>query len=72
MAFTSIKSVLAQAALASVEQFDQWGKAWRVAAENGSTEPMLAFFCREGGMSEEVFLQKLASALNWPFLDLKK
>ena len=72
MAFTSIKSVLAQAALASVEQFDEWGKAWRVAAENGSTEPMLAFFCREGGMSEEVFLQKLASALNWPFLDLKK
>ncbi len=72
MAFTSIKSVLAQAALASVEQFDQWGKAWRVAAENGSTEPMLAFFCREGGMSEEVFLQKLATALGWPFLELKK
>ncbi len=72
MAFTSIKSVLAQAALASVEQFDAWGKAWRVAAENGSTEPMLAFFCREGGMSEEVFLQKLATALDWPYLELKK
>ncbi len=71
MAFTSIKNVLAQAALASVEQFDAWGKAWRVAAENGSTEPMLAFFCREGGLSEEVFLQKLATALSWPFLDLK-
>ena len=72
MAFTSIKSVLAQAQLASVQQFDEWGKAWRVAAENGSTEPMLAFFCREGGMSEELFLQKLAAALDWPFLELKK
>ena len=72
MAFTSIKSVLALAGLASVQQFDEWGKAWRVAAENGSTEPMLAFFCREGGISEEVFLQKLAIALDWPFLELKK
>lgn len=72
MAFTSIKSILAQAALASPDQFDAWGKAWRVAVENGSQESLLAFMCREGGLSEEQFLQKLGQALNWPYLDLPR
>src|SRR5437870_4840265 len=72
MAFNSIKHVLAQAALVSSEQFDTWGKAWRVAIENGSQESLLAFFCRERGYSEEMFLQQLAQALGWPFLDLPR
>ena len=70
MAFTSIKSVFEQARLVTPDQFVEWSKAWRVAAENGSQESLMAFFCREGGYSEELFLQKLAEVLGWPFLDL--
>jgi type II secretion system protein E len=33
---------------------------------------LLAFVCRERGLAEDVFLQKLAQALNWPYLDLAK
>ena len=43
-------------------QFDEWQKAWRVAAENGSQETLLGFICREQGLTEELFLQKLAQA----------
>jgi type II secretion system protein E len=70
MALKSIKSILAEASLVSPEQFVEWAKAWRVATENGSTESMLAFFAREAGISEEIFLQRLAEKLGWPFLDL--
>lgn len=72
MAFTSLKDFLFKLELASPAQFDEWGKAWRVAAQNGSPESLLGFICREKGVSEEMFLQKLALALNWPYLDLPK
>lgn len=72
MAFVSIKHVLAQAGLATPTQFDNWAKEWRVAAENGSQESMVGFFSRESGLSEEQFLQRLASILDWPFLDLPR
>jgi type II secretion system protein E len=72
MALPSIKSILATAGLASPEQFDAWTKAWRVAVENGSQESLLAFFCRERGLAEDKFLQQLAGALGWPYLDLAK
>jgi type II secretion system protein E len=72
MAFVSIRSVLAQATLVSPDQFETWLKAWRVAVENGSQEPLLAFFSREAGISEEVFLQRLAAALNWPCPELAR
>ncbi len=72
MAFVSIRNVLADASLAAPDQFETWLKAWRVAADNGSQESLLAFFSREGGVSEEVFLQRLATALSWPYLDLAR
>ena len=72
MPLTSIKNIFAQAALATPDQFEAWSKAWRVAVENGSQEPLLAFFSRERGLSEELFLQQLAQALGWPFVDLPK
>ncbi|MBI5774240.1 MAG: Flp pilus assembly complex ATPase component TadA [Verrucomicrobia bacterium] len=72
MAFRSIKNVFAQAGLATNEQFDTWSKGWRVAVENGSLESMFAYFSREGGLTEDVFLQKLAAVLEWPHLDLPK
>src|SRR6185436_3813744 len=72
MGFTSIKNVLAQATLASPQQLDEWNKAWRVAVENGSTETLFGFYCREIGTTEEAFLQKLAEILKWPYLDLPK
>ena len=58
--------------LATREQFDEWNKAWKVAVESGSQESLLAFICRERGLAEDVFLQKLAQAMNWPYLDLPK
>jgi type II secretion system protein E len=72
MAFVSIRQVLAEASLASPDQFETWLKAWRVAADNGSTDSLLTFFSREGGISEELFLQRLATALGWPFLELTR
>src|SRR5216684_8992051 len=72
MAFISLKEFLARMDLATLEQFDEWSKAWRVAVESGSLETLLAFICREVGLAEDVFLQRLAQALNWPFLDLPK
>jgi type II secretion system protein E len=72
MALISLKEFLSRIGLATAEQFDEWNKAWKVAAESGSQESLLGFICRERGLAEDVFLQKLAQALNWPFLDLPK
>jgi type II secretion system protein E len=72
MSSVSLKKLLAMAQLATPEQFEAWQKAWRVAATNGSQESLLEFICRESGVSEEIFLQRLASALGWPFLDLRR
>ena len=72
MSFVTLKSFFARLGLVTPEQFDEYNKAWRVAAENGSQESLLTFICRERGMAEDVFLQKLSQALNWPFLDLPK
>ncbi len=71
MAFVSIKNVFARAALATPEQFDQWSKLWRTAVDAGSAEPLTAFMAQEAGLSEEVFLERLAAALGWPFINLK-
>jgi type II secretion system protein E len=72
MAFISLKDFLSSMGLATPEQFDEWRKTWRVAVEGGSQESLLSFICRERGMAEDVFLQKLAQALNWPYLDVAK
>src|SRR5512139_2165493 len=72
MAFVSLKEFLSRMGLATPEQFDEWNKAWKVATASGSQETLLAFICRERGLAEEVFLQQLAQALKWPYLDLPK
>src|SRR2546422_33075 len=72
MAFISLKQFLGRMELATPDQFDEWNKAWRVATESGSQESLLGFICRERGLAEDVFLQQLARALSWPFLDLPK
>src|SRR2546427_9007134 len=72
MAFISLKQFLGRMDFVTPEQFDECNKAWRVAIESGSQESLLAFICRERGLAEDVFLQQLAKALNWPFLDLPK
>jgi len=72
MSPVSLKHLLAMAQLATPEQFETWQKAWRVAAANGSQESLLEFIGRESGVSEELFLQRLALVLSWPFLDLKR
>ena len=58
--------------LLTPEQFEECNKAWRVTVQSGSQESLLGFICRERGLAEDVFLQRLAQALNWPFLDLPK
>ena len=68
---TSIKNLLAEAELVDADQFDEWSRRWRVAADNGAEESLLGFFSRERGLSEERFLQTLAKTLGWPFIDLR-
>ena len=70
MAFETIQQVFARAGLADAIKFVECLKAWRVIAESGSMESQMAFFCRELGLAEDLFLQQLAKALGWPFLDL--
>ena len=72
MAFASIKDLLARHKLAAPEEFERWRKAWRLAADGGSQESLLSFVARERGTSEDQFLQELAKALSWPFIDLPK
>jgi len=72
MGFASIKEFMAPILAATPGQFEDWNAAWRVAVESGSQEPLLTFICRERGVAEDVFLQQLAAALNWPYLDLPK
>jgi type II secretion system protein E len=72
MAFISLRDFFARLGLVTPGQFDEHSKAWRVAVESGSAESLLAFICRERGIAEDVFLHKLAEALNWPYLELPK
>src|SRR5580698_2226035 len=72
MAFASIREFFAQVALITPDQFADLNKAWRVAVENGSQESLLSFICRERGVAEDVFLQQVAKALGWPYLELAK
>ncbi len=72
MAFVSLKEFLGQMGLTTPAQFDEYSKAWRVAALNGSQESLLAFICRERGVAEDAFLQQLAKALGWSYLDLPR
>ena len=72
MAFSSAKNLIATVAEASPGQFDDWRKSWRTAADGGATEPLLSFVARERGVAEDVFTQRLAATLGWPYLDLPK
>ncbi|MCU0788698.1 MAG: Flp pilus assembly complex ATPase component TadA [Verrucomicrobia bacterium] len=72
MPFVTLREFLGQAGLATPIEFDELGKAWRVAVESGSQETLMGFIARERGVAEDVFLQKLANALGWPFVDLPK
>ena len=72
MAFDSVKKLIATVADSTPAQFDDWRKSWRAAADSGSTEPLLSFIARERGVAEDVFAQRLAASLGWPYLDLPK
>ena len=72
MAFNSVKNLVASVAEASPAQFNDWHKTWRTASDGGAAEPLLTFVARERGVAEDVFMQRLAEALGWPYLDLPK
>src|SRR5690349_608713 len=72
MALNSVKDLFATVVGVGPSEIGELRKAWQVAVENGSQESLLAFICRERGMAEDVFLQRLATALNWPYLELAK
>lgn len=72
MAYASLQSVLDRAGLVTRDQFITWSERWRQLAAAGDVETQLAFFAREAGLSEEQFLQRLASVLGWQFMDLAK
>ena len=69
MALTSIKQILADADLATPVEFSNLTKEWRVAAENGVEEPLLAFVAREKGLAEDAFLERLAKAMSLRFVE---
>jgi type II secretion system protein E len=72
MAFSPVKNLVASVAEASPTQIDDWRKSWRTAADGGSAEPLLSFIARERGVAEDVFVEKLATTLGWPYVDLPK
>jgi len=72
MAFSPVRNLVATVAEASPAQFDDWRKSWRAAVDGGSAEPLLTFVARERGVAEDVFTQRLATALGWPYLDPTK
>ncbi len=72
MSFSPVRNLVATVAEASPAQFDDWRKSWRATTEAGSAEPLLTFVARERGVAEDVFMQRLAAALGWPYLDLPK
>jgi len=72
MGAISVNKILSEAADCSVEQIQTWNKAWQTAVENGSQETLIEFICRERGISQDQFLQKLAKLLNYPYLELSK
>ena len=72
MAFDSVKQLVGTVAEATPAQFEDWRKAWLTAVEGGSAEAFLGFIARERGVTEESFMQRLATRLGWPFLDLAK
>ena len=72
MAFNPVKNLFASVLGSTPAELEALRKAWQVAAENGSQESLLAFIGRERGLAEDLFLQRLAAALNWPFLELAK
>ena len=72
MAVSSVKNVLSTVVGTTPDEFISMRKAWQVAAESGSQDSFLAFLCRERGLPEDAFLQRLSAALNWPYLDLPR
>ena len=72
MPFNSAKNLIATVADATPRQLDDWRTTWRTAVAGGSSEPFLTFVARERGLAEDVFVQKLANAIGWPYLDLPK
>ncbi len=72
MAIGSIKDLVTSVAQAPPKQFDDWRKSWRAAVTAGSAEPLLTFVARECGLAEDLFMQKLAVSMGWPFIDLHK
>ena len=65
MAFSPVRNLVATVAEATPAQFDDWRKSWRAAADAGSAESLLTFVARERGVAEDVFMQRLATALSW-------
>ena len=72
MAFNSVKILFASVLGVMPDQYEEVQKAWRVAVENGSQDSFLSFLARELGLPEDTFLQRLATGLNWPFVELAK
>jgi type II secretion system protein E len=72
MAQHSVINLFASLLGVTADDFTRLRTAWAVAVQNGSAESFVAFLCRERGVTEEAFLQKLGAALNWPYLELAK
>ncbi len=71
MPLPSLTSVFMDASLIKGDELSHWLKEWRISVENGSEENLMTFLARELGLSDDVFAEKLASALGWEMVNLK-
>ncbi len=70
MAIASIKSLLSKASLVTADQFDLWRREWVAEPESeGKARTLLRHVQQRLELTDEVFLQRLAGALGWPFLE---
>lgn len=72
MVLPPVRQLISEVAALTADQFEGVVKAWKVSVESGSQEPLLTFVSRECGLAEDVFLQQLAKALNWSYIDFGK
>jgi len=66
----SIKEVLVQAGLLTPAQFERLRQTWQASGEEGQppSQSLFDYLIEHSGLPRTEFLQRLAKALNWPFL----
>jgi len=62
----SLKNLLASAALATPDRFEDWKKGWQVASANGSHESLLEFISRKAGIRKSSSCKSFVNCWDGP------